>query len=135
MGLDAAVYCNCYETGKLREPPPDPTSIYVAPDGSLDCGSNELELLLAFDVWLGERACEHKDGVLLHHYIGNNALVTLLREELSERAHEFSILLGKVIYNGTDAGGYLSQEDIKDAAKELMLLSEFTAAGAKDSCA
>ncbi len=131
MGLDATVYCDCYEIGKLGEPPPDPTSIYVAPDGSLACRSDDLETLIAFDQWLRERACEHKDGVLLHHYIGNIALVALLREELSERANEFPILLGKVVYDGVHAGDYLSQEDIKNALRELILLSEFTTADDK----
>jgi hypothetical protein len=131
MGLDATVYCNCYETGKLREPPPDQDSIYVAADGSLECRSDDLEVLLAFDLWLRKRACEHKDSVWLHHHIGNVMLVSLLREELSTRANEFPVLLGKVIYNGTHAGDYLSQEHIKNAARELMPLSEFTTADGK----
>jgi hypothetical protein len=90
-----------------------------------------LGTLLSFDQWLHERACEHRDGVLLHHYIGNVTLVSLLREELSTRANEFPVLLGKVIYNGTHAGDYLSQEHIKNAARELMLLAEFTTADGK----
>lgn len=36
MGLDATVYCDCFETGRLKELPPNP-SVFVSDDGSLDC--------------------------------------------------------------------------------------------------
>jgi hypothetical protein len=75
MGLDATVYCNCFEMGMLREPPPCPDIVHVTPDGSLDCKSDDLDTLLSFDRWLLERACEHENGILLHHRIGNLALV------------------------------------------------------------
>jgi hypothetical protein len=81
MGLDAVVYCDCFERGRLREPPPPGCNLSVSDDGSLLCGSEDLEVQLAFDQWQLERACEHELGVLLHHYIGNIALVAALRDE------------------------------------------------------
>ena len=41
MGLDAFVFCNCYEKGKLREPPPRPGLVFVTENGSLDCKSDD----------------------------------------------------------------------------------------------
>ena len=29
MGLDATVYCDCYEKGKARRPPPQPELVYL----------------------------------------------------------------------------------------------------------
>ena len=80
MGLDAVVYCDCFEAGKLNSPPPVPALVFVASDRSLDCKSKNLEELLAFDRWR-KGACAHEDGILLHHFIGNVALVGLLHSE------------------------------------------------------
>src|SRR5437773_8809051 len=106
MGLDATVYCNCFETDRLKELPPDSTIIYVSADGSLDCRSDNMEVLLAFDQWLQNHACEHESGIFIHHRIGNIALVGLLREELRRESNKFPILLEKVLYNGVHAGDY-----------------------------
>ena len=118
MGLDATVYCNCFETGKLKELPPYIDLIRVADDGSLDCKSEDLELLLEFDQWLLRRACQHENGVLLHHRIGNIALIGLLRNELSRQAEKFPITLQKILYNGIHGGDYISLEDVKNLKNE-----------------
>ena len=127
MGLDACVYCNCYETENLREPPPISAAISVSPDGSLDCGNVDLNDALAFDRWLNNKACEHQDGVLLHHRLGNIALVSLLRNELGREPDRFHILLGKVLYSGTHGGDWLGIEDVSALAKELDMLDGFAA--------
>ena len=76
MGLDATVYCACFETGLLKEPPPC-SQIFVTDGGSLECHSEDLETLLAFDEWVNHRACNHPGGILLHHRIGNLAQVPI----------------------------------------------------------
>ena len=78
MGLDAAVYCDCFERGRLQSPPPPGCTLAVAPDGSLLCGSDDLDVQLAFDRWRQSEACEHEDGYLVSHWIGNIALVASL---------------------------------------------------------
>ncbi len=124
MGLDAAVYCNCFETGRLKESPPYPDLVFVTRDGSLDCKSENLELLLEFDQWLFHRACEHEDGVLLHHRIGNIALVSLLWNELSRETEKFPIIMQKILYSGTHAGDYLSLDVVENLETELDYLGK-----------
>jgi hypothetical protein len=124
MGLDATVYCNCFESGRLREPPPYPTLISIAPNGSLDCQSDDLDTLLEFDQWLLNRACEHENGVLLHH-IGNLAQVAFLRNEINREAEKFPVPLEKVLYNGTHAGDHLSLDEVSDLHGELDHLDKF----------
>ncbi len=119
MGLDAVVYCDCFERGRLREPPPPGCNLSVSADGSLLCGSDDLEVQLAFDRWQLERACEHELGVLLHHRIGNIALVAALRAELERQAETFPLLLSKVLYNGTHAGDFLAVEEVKSLPSEV----------------
>lgn len=119
MGLDATVYCNCFETGKIKEPPPESALVFVADDGSLDSKSEELDTLLAFDQWLRSRACAHQDGILVSHHIGNIALVGLLRAELKAAAKSFPILLERVLYSGVHAGDYLAFADVVNLRVEI----------------
>jgi hypothetical protein len=124
MGLDAVVYCDCFETGRLREPAPPGCELAVAPDGSLFCGNDDLNVQLAFDQWLHSRACEHEDGVLLHHYLGNTATVAALRTELQRLSAQFAIILTKVIYNGVHAGDHLGTPEIAGLVSEIAVLSD-----------
>ena len=124
MGIDAAVYCNCYETGRLKESPPFPDLVFVTRDGSLDCKSENLDILLEFDQWFLNRACEHEDGVLLHYRIGNIALVSLLWNELSRVAEKFPVIMQKILYSGTHAGDYLSLDVVESLKTELDYLGK-----------
>lgn len=125
MGLDAVVYCDCFEKGRLRELPPPGCHLAIARDGSLSCGSEELEIQLAFDQWQVDRACEHELGVLLHKRIGNIALVSALREELERLPDRFPVILSRVLYNGTHCGDFLSLELVEQVSIELQRLLEF----------
>jgi hypothetical protein len=53
MGLDAFIFCDCYEKGLLREPPPAGVTLCVEPDGSLgreqEDGTFESDLI--WDEW------------------------------------------------------------------------------------
>jgi len=125
MGLDATVYCNCFETGRLKESPPDPALVEVCDNGSLECRSENSEVLSAFDEWLQKHACEHEGGVLVSHWIGNASHVGSLRSELEKDAKKFFILLEKVLYSGTHTGDYLSGKEVLKLQKELKALTEF----------
>jgi hypothetical protein len=127
MGLDACVYCDCYEKGRLRTPPPGGVSLYVAPYGALECDGEHMpfDAVLAFDQWQAFSACEHERGVLLHHRLGNISLVALLRSELQREPSRFPILLTKVVYSGTHGGDYLTIETIPPLQRELEALTDF----------
>jgi hypothetical protein len=124
MGLDATVHCNCFEKGRLREPVPIPM-VMVSPDGSLECASENLEELMAFDQWLLERACEHPNGILLHHRLGNLDRVGFMRQELQRESESFPVLLNAVFYSGTHAGDYLDLKQVREAQEELSRLERF----------
>lgn len=128
MGLDAYVNCDCYEAGRLREPPPPGCAPTVAEDGGLQCGSDELDVQLAFDQWHYFRACEHEYGQLLHHYIGNVALVATLRKELERTRDRFPLLLGRVLYNGIHAGDFIDVEKMPELRRETMAITEINCA-------
>ena len=123
MGLDAVVDCNCYETGRLKTPPPPGIEIEVSPDGSINCASETVDTAIALDAWLHQHACDHEDCTFLHHYIGNVALVAFLRKTLQQKADQFPVILSKVIYNGIHAGDYLTLDQVQQVREELALLS------------
>lgn len=120
MGLCASVPCNCYETGRLLTQPPRPELVYVGEAGYLDCRNPEH--YPEFYDWLENRACEHKRGQALLHYIGNIALVAFLRGELGKAGDAFPLILGKVIYDGMHGGDYLSVRDVERVRDEVARL-------------
>jgi len=126
MGLDAFVFCDCYEKGRLREPPPTGVILRVEPDGALGREQDRatLEADLAWDEWLEHRACEHKGGILLRHRLGNISLVGLLRAELQREAERFPILVTKVVYSGSHTGDFLRVEEIPALQSELKVLRD-----------
>jgi hypothetical protein len=135
MGLDAHVYCDCYEKGLLRSLLPHPEYFWVDEDGCLiwtnpDCKQVTylpkgnpawqacMDEIVSFDRWRSD-ACEHGDGILVHHRIGNGALVSILREELKREAAQFPLILGRVIYSGTHSGDRLSLDVVPQLELEL----------------
>jgi hypothetical protein len=126
MGLDAVVYCNCYETGKLREPPPRPELVSVEPNGMLVCkDGGDDALWFQLQNWIHSRACEHPDGELIRERIGNIAQVALLRAELQRQAASFPLILGKVIYSGSHGGDFLDLHTVKEMRGEIAHLAGF----------
>lgn len=135
MGLDATVYCDCYERGIGQKIPPHPEHVFVASDGSLECTGDNLEMLLAFDNWINNEACVHKNGVALTHRLGNLAIISLLRKLLSVHAMEFPLILKKVIYNGSHGGDHLTLEQVNDLKEEVAHLSQIHCLDAEEEMA
>jgi hypothetical protein len=127
MGLDAFVYCDCYEKGLLREPPPAGVTLCVEPDGLLGRVQTDtsLEADMEWDQWRSMRACKHEGGILLSHRLGNISLIGLLRNELQEHADTFPILVHKVLYSGSHTGDFLPADQIPALQHELDLLATF----------
>jgi hypothetical protein len=56
MGLDAVVFCDCYEKGRIKRLPPDVGKVYVKPKGALEPRSRKPEILERFDACAATRA-------------------------------------------------------------------------------
>jgi hypothetical protein len=123
MGLDAHVRCNCAREGKAK-PFPVPGKLTFDECGEPDYPIDQLtpEELLACDRWAYNWGCEHQ-GYLVEARIGNINLAAYVREELELAKRngigEFTILLNKVVYSGTHAGGCLTIEDARLILAEL----------------
>lgn len=121
MGLDAFVCCNCYETGNVKTPPPQPDLVYVDPTSG--------EILLRWEEkgadqnrfleWLSS-ACEHGPfSRLVSHRLGNIARIGFLRRRFEETPERFPTLLSKVVYNGVHGGNVLTLPDVERVAAEM----------------
>ncbi len=123
MALDAFVFCNCFETKRLKEKPPVDIDLFVSEYGSIEWNFIDLQTDLILDQWIAHSACENQNSVLLHHYLGNIALIALLRSELAIESHKFPVLLEKVLYSGTHCGDFLPFADVELLKIEVSQLS------------
>src|SRR6266513_2440335 len=71
MGLDAFVYCDCIERGRLLVPHPFPHLLKVGEDGSPFIDSTLPEYYEPHNRWESDRPCPHHDFLLLHQWISN----------------------------------------------------------------
>jgi hypothetical protein len=123
MGLDAAVYCDCFERGRLKSPPPPGCTLSVDESGLLLCGSADVDTEIAFDQWRFDQACEHERGLLVQYRIGNIALVAELRAALQATPERFPMLLSRVLYNGTHCGDFISTAEAPKLCPEVKALA------------
>ena len=127
MGLDAHVYCDCFERGRLRTPPLAKWDVYLDEHGGCAPRTKEMDELIAFDTWRYQEACEHADGYLLHHRLGNIALIALFRELVNPHADRFPLIVHKIIYSGSHCGDCLDTTDVEKLDTELTALSKIHA--------
>lgn len=121
MGLHACVYCDCYETGRVNAPPPQPELVYVDPESggvSLrweEPGADQHR----FYEWLAS-ACEHGPiGQLVFHRLGNIASIGFIRALFRATPGRFPTLLSKVVYDGVHGGDALSISDVEKLLPEV----------------
>jgi hypothetical protein len=124
MGLDASVNCDCFERGRVRTRPRPEWGVYVDEEGGRSPTTRDLDEQIAFDRWNLREACQHEGGVLLHHRLGNVALIGLLRRLLNGRADRMPVIVKKVIYSGTHAGDSLSPQVVEQLGAELEILAQ-----------
>lgn len=126
MGLDAFVWCNCIQTGKLHTPHPYPELLIVHESGSPDVNTDDAEKADAHVEWESLSPCEHEGCALVSHYLGNIALVASLRESVKKLSDdvevEFPVLWSGVIYSGTHCGDFLKVDEVKRLKDEIINL-------------
>jgi hypothetical protein len=119
MGLDAFVFCNCFETGQIKVEPNPEWGVIVTDDGQIECSSHDLDAQQAFEEWRMNEACQHKDCILLGHSIGNISWVASLRASLDGISIALPIILDKVLYSGSHCGDWLDISTVQDLQQEL----------------
>jgi hypothetical protein len=120
MGLNAWVYCDCYETGKAKAPP-QPDLVYVDPESGSVSFRWEAEGADQHGFYDSRAsACEHGPiGQLVSHRLGNILSIGYLRGRFDEAPEQFPTILAKVVYSGSHGGDVLTQADIEQVESEL----------------
>ena len=131
MGLDACVYCDCVEKGRLRTPPPRADLIYIESDGSPELRTDDLELSIAFDLWRNNSPCSHDQLCIAAHWLGNMSGIDRIRRTVRQIANQqlanepgtiFPLLWTRVIYSGIHAGDFLTPQEAVQLGDELVQL-------------
>lgn len=123
MGLNASVFCNCYETGRTTRPP-QPDLVYLDEMGEVSLRDHPEANQSAFDEWRA-RACPHgPPGERLSLRLGNVSLIEYLATLLAGSREQFPMLLAKVLYSGTHAGDCIQVSDLNALAVELRMLHQ-----------
>ena len=125
MGLDASVFCNCYELGGVRTPPPQPELTYINEEtGQISLRWDEpgADQHRFYD-WLAS-ACQHGPlGQLVRHHLGNIPRIGFLRGLFEKTPEHFPLLLSRVLYNGIHCGDFLNLADVESLGVEIALVS------------
>lgn len=127
MGLDASVYCDCWEKGKLNSPAPNPEFVTMDESGFLEIESDDDQLYFAFEEWKSS-ACEHPSMKLVHRRLGNISHIAVLRDIVSQLSsdpkEEFPVTWNKVIYSGSHGGDFLRVDEVRKLKDEIDVLRQ-----------
>ncbi len=129
MGLDAYVFCDCFERGRIRSGPPESWGVYVDENG--DRTPRDLKSRPAFFEW-NLNACDHERGILLHYRLGHAGLIAIFRSGLKPIAEKVPILFNKVVYNGVHAGDFVNPSEVHALSDELAFLPDHHLADAEE---
>ncbi len=137
MSLNAVVYCDCIEKGRLIIPYPLPGLLFIDETGAPSISSMDPHEIAAHDRWESLRPCQHEHFWLVERWLGNTTLIgsirALIKETSSDPAREYPILWSKVIYDGSHSGNFLTNDAVRQLSDEVDRLGRMKNLPIKDS--
>jgi hypothetical protein len=94
--LCAFVFCDCYEKGRLKRPPPNPEIVAVLPNGDLGYRSATPAQHEAFVAWRAH-ACRHPEGRVTGGKLGHALPIDVVRDAFSPHRRALPIFVGKIL--------------------------------------
>lgn len=123
MSLNAVVYCDCIEKGRLKAPHPRPDLLFIDERGAPDISSKDPRDIEAHDRWESLRPCQHQQFWLVERWLGNMSLIGSIRDLISQLssdpAQEYPVLWSKVIYDGSHSGDFLTSGAVQQLSDEV----------------
>lgn len=127
MSLNAVVYCDCVEKGRVMVPHPLPDLLFINETGAPDISSTDPREIEAHDRWESLQPCQHEHFWLAERWLGNTSLIgsirALIKQFSSDPAREYPALWSKVIYDGSHSGDFLTGDDVRQLSDEVDRLS------------
>ena len=131
--MDAVVFCNCVETGRLRVPHPFPRQLYALKNGRPAIRSVDVAKIEKHIAWTELPPCRHEDMMVDGCSLGNAGGVGVIYKVLSRAEQppkiKFPILLNKVFYSGTHCMDFLTLTQIRKLDVELKQLRKLKLTG------
>ena len=128
MSLNAVVYCDCVEQGRVTIPHPRPDLLFIDETGSPGISSDDPGDIEAHDRWESLRPCEHERFWLIERWLGNISLIetirSLLKQQSSNPARDYPVLFSKVIYEDSHSGDFLTTDAVQHLSDEVSRLSK-----------
>lgn len=123
MPLQAYVFCNCYEQGRLKRPPPNPELVKILPNGDLTCRRNATSKQHdAFVAWR-THACRHPEGCVTGGELGHRLPLQILHRALFPHRRTFPLLVRKVLGCKPCTGtSHLTVKQVEKLQAELIRL-------------
>jgi hypothetical protein len=126
MGLNAVVYCDDVENGRLRIPHPLPHLLVIGEAGCPTISSDDLQDLFLHDQWEVKRPCSHEHFWLVEQWLGNARLISRISDSIAEMSKdpsvEYRVLWSKVVYSAVHSGDYLKVEEVAELKNEVIRL-------------
>lgn len=123
MSLNAVVYCDCVEKGRLRTPHPRPELLFIDERGAPDISSNDPRDIEAHDRWESLGPCQHRQFWLIERWLGDISLIGSIRDLIShlssDPAQEYPVLWSKVIYDGSHSGDFVPSNAVPQLSDEV----------------
>ena len=122
MGLDAHVFCNCWQEGKTTPPPIYSELIYTDGDGYLDIKfpdgisqGDKMNLWEMLDRWKAD-CCTHPNLYFCNERIGNWSSVRELQEAILKKSGKYPFLASIL---PSDNGGSIDSQTARLALDDL----------------
>lgn len=123
MSLNAIVYCDCVEKGRVKIRHPRPDLLLIDETGSPAISSSDPRDIEAHDRWESLQPCEHQHFWLIERWLGNVSSIGSIRELLkqysSDPAGEYPVLWSRVLYDGSHSGDFLTSDAVQQLSDEV----------------
>jgi hypothetical protein len=131
MKLQAYVFCNCYEQGRLKRQPQNPKIVAVLPNGDLGYYRATREQHAAFVAWRSH-ACRHPEGVVTGGQLCYRLPREVLHRAMSPHSRAFPIFIRKVLgCKPHTRNSHLTLKQVEKLQVELARLKNFHLADRK----
>ena len=122
MKLQAYVFCNCFEQGRVKRPPPNPEIVGVLTNGDNRCFRPTPAQYQAYESWR-LNACRHKYGTVTGGELGHRLPREVLHRAMLPHRRIFPIFVRKVL--GCKPHTRFSHLTLKQVAKLQVELTRF----------
>ena len=122
MRLQAYVFCNCFEQGRVKRPPPNPELVELRPNGDNLCCRCTPAQWQAYETWR-LHACRHLYGTVTGGELGHRLPREDLHRAMLPHHRTFPLLVRKVL--GCQPQTRYSYLTLKQVAKLQLELARF----------